>query len=152
MNIKELAVSVNKLKLEVEKEGLQREEIKLSDEYEAIDKKVADLREEQKKMLEGVPDSSQNLQDVSDSMFDLMTQTDTEKHGNIELKYKTKKEVNIDRAKGLMGDDLMAYVKVTQKELKSYADQFKEQNPDYAKDVMKCVEVVSKEAVSINIK
>jgi hypothetical protein len=151
MDIKQIVIGLRQLEAKVLQESLRREEVKASAAYEEFEKNIAALKKDQAALLEGIEDSSIELEDKKRELMDFMIQTNVSKTDEVELTYKTKKEVNIDRAREKMGDDIMAYVKVTQKDLKDYADQFKVQNPAYAKDIMSCIEIVSQEPSGIKI-
>jgi hypothetical protein len=151
MNIKDLVIGVKKLESQVFQQELEREEIKNSDRYREIEEGIQRLKEAQLEMTKGVEDSSLELEEKKQELMEFMIQTGVDKTDGASITYKTKKQVNIDMARGLMGDDLMAYIKITQKDLKDYADQFKGANDQYAKDVMACVEIISKDPVGIKL-
>lgn len=151
MNIKEIAIEIKKLRAKVLSEGLDREAVKVSQSYIEFEKLISDLRKDQMDLFNGISDSQNELQEKEDELLQFMIQTDTFAKDGVQVTFTTKRSVNMDKAKELMGDDLLAYAKVSQKDLKEYSDQFRESDLKYATEVMKCVEVISKDPSGIKI-
>ena len=150
--IKNMIIGIKELQLKVQNEELQREKVKSSEEYEEMNRLIASIKQDQADMMEGLPDSTVELETKRKDLFEYMKQTDTTEFEGTKLKVGKTSAVNIARAKEVMGADLGAYIKVTQNDIKDYAKQFKESDPIKAKEVLSCIETISEEYTGVDIK
>ncbi len=129
-------------------ETAKKLEIQNSPEYIALGDQISELLEKQYNLLP-VTDSYAEYLLTKDAIIDEMKATGVTGFGNVQAKFKEKKEVNRDKLLRVLEGDLDVYIalsSVTQVALKDHAKGNSKQD-----ELMNCIEVTSREIVDVTL-
>lgn len=149
--IENLIQNAIRIEGEMLQENIERQNIKETEDYKALQRVIESASKEQEEMLSSVNDSSNDLYGVKQDIVKYFKDKDLESYGNCFGKFKTKKSVNSEKLLNVIGGDIDTFVvisDVSQKKLKEYAKD----NKDIKSAILGCIEVDSKELIDVTIK
>lgn len=161
--LSDLTFQFRTLSSAVEKEEVQRAEIKKTLQYQDYEKRIEKLQAEQKKMLSGVCDSTEALEDVKEDLIKHFTAQGIKEQDGVRAVPRISKGVNCTKLLTVLGGDIDSFLvkcKVTQKLLKDYAkeelERYKKLNelPKGKKEyrqLVNCIEQVGSKIVDVEI-
>lgn len=105
---------------------------------------------EMKEMLKGIPDSTEHCDGVRKALVNHMQENRVFDHPLLRIETKQRKVVNTGRLYNVLGGDLDLFqtlAKVTQKDLKAFADE----NPSLKREILGCVEDSGEEIAKVEL-
>ncbi len=149
MTLRERCHALAELKKKLDLEGAERARVKYGEQYVALSKQIEALMEEQDELLAPLPNSQPEYEALAREVMDIMDAEKVYTCGNVSAKFKEKNEVNTSKVLSVIGGDMDLFVQmanITQTKLKDFA-----KSSGLKKELMDCVEVVSRDIVSLEI-
>lgn len=148
--LNELCNQLAELKKTLDLEAAERAKVIASPEYQSLAQRIEACMLQQNSMLSGAPDSRLEYEALRKRVIEEMNKEGIFAVGNVAAKWKEKSEVNKERVMTTIGGDIDQYFTlshVTQVKLKEFAKE----NPEMKKELLNCIEVVSREVVDLEI-
>ncbi len=149
MSLQSLCQQLEDLKIAVLNETAKKLEVQKSAAFLDLAAKIAALAAEQAILLADLPDSSVEYSLIKDQVINEMRASGVTGFGNVQAKFKEKKEVNRDKLLRVLEGDLDVYIalsNVTQVALKDHAKGNSKEH-----ELMDCIEVLLREIVDVSV-
>lgn len=137
----------------VQQEQREKEKILLSDEAVAISEQIRSLQEQQKELLEGLPNHEIEFDIIKSELIDYL-QNEGKYEGFGKLKCKTKKtnKVNVARLLDVLGGDIDLFCSIANVTQKAVKDICKDHTyKAMKKDLEECIESKGEEIIDVYI-
>lgn len=147
-DLKTLVRRLEALKRDLDLQEAEQIKVKFSDEYVALGKQIEELMQKQDELLP--PVNKEEYNEVLREVMEAMKNEQVYQVGNVTAKFREKKEVNTSKVLHAIGGDMDIYISlsnITQVALKDFA-----KNSPIKKDLMDCIETVSKEITDVVVK
>lgn len=123
----------------VSKEAAQRKAVEETEEYQAFEKQIADIKEQQNKLFAGISDSREEHAMDKQELINYMEESKEFRVGEFRAKTRVEREVNTRMVLEAMQGDIDSLMLVTKIPIKNIED-FAKANPEYKRDLKKCIE------------
>lgn len=151
--MQELYDRIIQLRASIAVADAKRDQIKVSEEYKAMETAVKECTQAMQVMLDSVPSHELEMQEAKDALFQAMRAAGKDVFENCRIKYETKKKVNSARLFDVLGRDMdtfLSLANVTQKSVQELADE--NENGIFKRELLGCIEIEKQEAVSVEYK